>query len=627
MKRVGLRWIALLVCLLAGQACALENVTLQLKWTHAFQFAGYYAAQELGYYRDAGLKVNIVEAGPETNPVRDVLAGRAQYGVGTSSLLLERAAGKPVVALAVIFQQSPYEIYAAPQIHSLHELIGKRIMLEPQSGELLAFLKKEGIPLDQIRQIPHSFDANGLMKGDAEAISGYSSNEPYYFRMAHYPYQTFSPRSAGIDFYGDNLFTSEQDLQANPARVRAFRAASLRGWQYAREHRDKVIELILAKYATHYTRDYLHFESDQMLPLLQPNLIEIGYMNPNRWRDIADTYADIGLLPRDYAMEGFLYDASEPDLSWVYRALLSALALIGISSVIALYIHRINQKLQRGLGELNIAQQALSKSEKHYRLLVETMRDVVWVLDPVSLRFRYVSPSVERLRGYSAEEVMNEPLDAALTPEYAAILKPQIKLNVDEFLSGGPQDKVYVEEIQQPRKDGSLVWTEAIAKYYLNEDSGQVEIHGVTRDISERRAAQDKIHYMAMHDLLTGLPNRMLLNDRLQQAMLASRRDDDKVALMFIDLDKFKPVNDTLGHDVGDQLLRLAAVRMLGCVRVSDTVARIGGDEFIVLLRNVTGSQEAIHVAEKICTVLSQSFDLADHHLTISCSIGIALYP
>lgn len=249
------------------------------------------------------------------------------------------------------------------------------------------------------------------------------------------------------------------------------------------------------------------------------------------------------------------------------------------------------------------------------------------MLDPVSLRFRYVSPSVERLRGYSAEEVMSEPLDAALTPEYAAILKQQIKLNMDEFLSGEAQDKVYVEEIQQPRKDGTLVWTEAIAKYYVNEDSGQVEIHGVTRDISERRAAQDKIHYMAMHDLLTGLPNRMLLNDRLQQAMLASKRDDDKVALMFIDLDKFKPVNDTLGHDVGDQLLRLAAVRMLGCVRVSDTVARIGGDEFIVLLRNVTGAQEAIHVAEKICTVLSQSFDLADHHLTISCSIGIALYP
>lgn len=627
MKLVRLRWMALLICILAGQSLALENVTLQLKWSHAFQFAGYYAAQEQGYYRDAGLNVNIVQAAPEINPVQEVLSGRAQYGVGTSSLLLERAEGKPVVALAVVFQQSPYEIYAAPQIHSLNQLIGKRIMLEPQSGELLAFLKKEGIPLDQIRQISHSFDANGLMNGDTEAISGYISNEPYYFRMAHYPYQTFSPRSAGIDFYGDNLFTSEQELKDHPERVKAFRAASLRGWQYAKEHRDEVIDLIVSKYSTQHSRDYLRFESDQMLPLLQPNLIEIGYMNPNRWRDIARTYADIGLMPVNFSLDGFLYDASEPDLSWVYRDLLIALLLIVSIASIALYILRTNKRLQQSLKELGLAQQALSKSEKHYRLLVETMRDVVWVLDPVTLRFRYVSPSVERLRGYSAEEVMSEPLDAALTPEYSVILKEQIKRNVDEFKSGNAPDKVYVEEIQQPRKDGSLVWTEAIAKYFYNDESGQVEIHGVTRDISERKKAQDEIHHMAMHDLLTGLPNRILLNDRLQQSLVAARRDDDRLALMFIDLDQFKPVNDTLGHDVGDQLLKQAAARMQDCVRESDTVARIGGDEFIVLLRTVADEQDALRVAEKINACLRLPFDFACRQLAISCSIGVALYP
>ena len=138
------RSLFLFVCLPTIPAFALDNVTLQLKWTHAFQFAGYYAAKAQGYYRDEGIEVNIVEATPDTDPVRDVLAGKAHYGVGTSSLLLERAAGKPVVALAVVFQQSPYEIYAASNIHSLKDLIGKRIMLESQSQELLAFLKKRG---------------------------------------------------------------------------------------------------------------------------------------------------------------------------------------------------------------------------------------------------------------------------------------------------------------------------------------------------------------------------------------------------------------------------------------------------------------------------------------------------
>ncbi|MDD4963545.1 MAG: diguanylate cyclase [Gallionella sp.] len=616
-----------LVCWCAGSASAIENVTLQLKWKHAFQFAGYYAALDQGYYRDVGLNVRILEADPATDPVQKVVSNQAQYGVGTSSLLLERAAGKPVVVLAVIFQQSPYEIYAAPNIHHLRDLIGKRLMLEPQSGELLAYLKKEGIPLEQIHQMPHSFDADGLMKGYTDAISGYISNEPYYFRQAKYPYQTFSPRSAGIDFYGDNLFTSEQELRDHPERVKAFRAASLRGWKYAKEHHNQIINLILAKYAAQYTHDYLDFESDQMIPLLQPNLIEIGYMNPSRWQDIASTYADIGLLKPNFPLKGFLYDATEPDLTWFYRGLAIAALLIIVIGSAALSILRINRKLNLSLNELHAAQHALSKSERHYRQLLETMQDVVWILDPETLRFHYVSPSVQQLRGYTAEEVMREPLDTALTPEFSAILKQQIQQNMARFLSGEAHDQVYIEEVQQPCKDGSMIWTEALAKFYLNEETGKVEIHGVTRDISERKAAQDKIHFLAMHDPLTGLPTRNLLNDRLEHALTTAKRDHTQLALMFLDLDKFKPVNDRYGHDVGDLLLQQVASRILTCVSTSDTVARIGGDEFIVLLPTIQSAQVADNIASKICEAMRQPFECGGHQLQISCSIGIALYP
>ena len=157
--QVCLRYLFVFALMFASSAYALDKVTLQLKWTHAFQFAGYYAAKEQGYYREAGLDVNILEAKPDTDPVRNVLEGISQYGIGTSSLLLERAAGKPLVVLAVVFQQSPYEIYAGPNIHKLSDLIGKHLMLEPQSQELLAYLKKEGIPIDRIKLIPHSFKA------------------------------------------------------------------------------------------------------------------------------------------------------------------------------------------------------------------------------------------------------------------------------------------------------------------------------------------------------------------------------------------------------------------------------------------------------------------------------------
>ncbi len=757
MMQSCIRWLSIFALLAASPAYALDKVALQLKWTHAFQFAGYYAAKEQGYYRDAGLDVNIVEAAPDTDTVRNVLEGKAQYGVGSSGLLLERAAGKPVVALAVVFQQSPYEIYAAPNIHKLSDLIGKRIMLEPQSQELQAYLKKEGVPLESLQLMPHSFDIDGLMQGKVAAISGYLSNEPYYFRQAQYPFQVFSPRSAGIDFYGDNLFTTEKELREHAERVKAFRAASMRGWQYAKEHRDEVISLILAKYSTQHSRDYLEYESNQMIPLLRPDLIEIGYMNPNRWRHIADTYADIGLLPKDFALEGFLYEANEPEMPWFFRALLLALLPTVCIGAITLYILRTNRRLHNSLAELNAAQRALTQSEKHYRLLVETMRDVVWIMDPVTLRFRYTSPSVERFRGYTVAEMLEMPMDKTVAPVAVEALRQKIRYYMEEFLSGLYPDKVYVEELPMLRKDGSVVWGEVIAKFYRNEESGQVELHGVTRDISERKQqeaalkesetklrtlfestsdavmlldekgffdcnlatlamfgceskeifctkhpadlsppeqpngtdsltlanqhiaranqrgrehfewvhkrldtgapfsaevllnamrikgrpvlqavvrditerkrAEDEIRRLAFYDALTGLPNRMLLNDRLQQALVVAKREQGRGALMFLDLDKFKQINDTLGHNVGDQLLQQAATRMLKCVRESDTVARIGGDEFIVLLRPMDDVQDALKVAEKIRVVLRQPFEVAGHSLSISSSIGIAIYP
>ncbi len=301
--------LALGIATVAAPARALDAVTLQLKWTHAFQFAGYYAAQALGYYRDAGLDVRIEEAHPGIDPVKAVLDGRAQFGVGTSNLLLARKAGQPVVALAVIFQHSPLVLIArqSSALQGIHDLAGKRLMIEPQSDELLAYLKQEGIPLDHTIQVEHSFNPDDLIQGKVDGISAYATNEPYFLDRAHLAYQTYTPRSAGIDFYGDNLFTTERELKQNPQRVEAFRAASLRGWQYAMAHPEEIADLIVAKYSTQHPRDFYLFEAKRMVPLMQTELIEVGYMNPGRWRHIAETYADLGLLPRDFAFDGFLY--------------------------------------------------------------------------------------------------------------------------------------------------------------------------------------------------------------------------------------------------------------------------------------------------------------------------------
>ncbi|MGL4602660.1 MAG: ABC transporter substrate-binding protein, partial [Iodobacter sp.] len=345
----------LLQCLsFSPAAVAAETVTLQLKWEHAFQFAGYYAAVEQGYYQQAGLNVQLKPADPGVNLIDEVVSGRAQYGVGMSGLLLDRKAGKPVVALAVIFQHSPLVLIASKKTaaQSIHDLSNKAVLIEPLAEELLAYLKREGVAMDGVKPMIHRFKSEDLISGKADAISAYLSNEPFQLDQAGFEYQIYTPRSAGIDFYGDNLFTSESEIKLHPDRVKAFRAASLRGWEYAMNHRDEMIRLIIKKYAPQHSTARFQFEAEQMASLMRTDLVAVGYMNPGRWRHIADTYAEIGMLPANFSLKGFIYEPDpKADLTWFYLMLAAAAGLFSIIAAIALYIHRINGRLASTLAE------------------------------------------------------------------------------------------------------------------------------------------------------------------------------------------------------------------------------------------------------------------------------------
>lgn len=622
-KPLALLSVLLLVLCLPLRAGALEAVTLQLKWTHAFQFAGYYAAKELGYYREAGLEVNIEEALPGSDPLAKVMDGKAEYGVGNSSLLLARNAGKRVVVLAAIFQHSPL-VMLVRQKHaaqSIHDLLGVRAMIEPQSDELLAYLKLEGVPVERIEQVVHSHNPQDLIDGKVDAISAYVTNEPFYLDQAKFAYQTYTPRSAGIDFYGDNLFTTEAELKAHPMRVKAFREASLRGWRYAMAHPEEVEALIRTHYSSRHTRDFHLYEARRMLPLLRPELIEIGYMNPGRWRHIADTYADLGLLPREFSLDGFIYEARpERHLGWIS----GALALLILVSAVAIYTHRMNRRLDAALAQSRSKEMALRESEARHRLLADNASDVIWTMD-LSGHLNYISPSVLKLRGYTVAEALQQSLDEALTPE-SALLARELLGNAFDAIRNGQSFPEFRGEVELSCKDGSTVWTEMRTTRMRNSAGEIIGILGVSRDVSERKVVEENMRRMAQHDTLTGLPNRALFSDRLQQALAAAQRDGSRLALMFLDLDKFKPVNDRYGHGVGDQLLREVAERIQDCLRGSDTVARIGGDEFVVLLRAID-RDNALAVGEKIRLSLAQPFDLEGRHLVISASIGIAICP
>lgn len=332
------------------QALSAEKVSLQLKWHHQFQFAGYYAAKSQGYYARAGLDVTFIEATPDLNIVKEITEGRAQFGVGSNSILLDHHSGAPIVVLGVIFQHSPYVLLAKKDndINSIHDLVGKRIMLEPHADELIAYLKNEGVPLGSMQQIKHRFSAQPLIKDETDIMSAYLSDEPFLLDKKGIEYSRFSPRSAGIDFYGDNLFTTQQEISEHPERVKAFRAASMQGWKYALSHPEEIVDLILQQYPTPKDRQQLLYEADKMRLLIRPELIEIGYMLPGRWQHIAETYTSLGMLPNHISIDSFMYDYSPKfNIEKFYWAFGFTLFIVTIITAIALHFSRLNKSLNQ----------------------------------------------------------------------------------------------------------------------------------------------------------------------------------------------------------------------------------------------------------------------------------------
>ena len=282
--------------------------------------------------------------------------------------------------------------------------------------------------------------------------------------------------------------------------------------------------------------------------------------------------------------------------------------------------------------------QVLHDSQALYRLLTEDAQDVLWRTD-ARLIVTYISPADERLRGFRADEVVGRHVFEMFTEEGVAVVKAMIQRRAQEEASGTPVGFLNFQ-VQHRCKDGRLIWGEVMSKTDRNAQGEIIGYHGITREITERKRLEEQVRQLAFHDPLTHLANRRLMLEHLDQAMSASKRSHHHGALLFLDLDNFKSLNDTHGHSVGDLLLIEVAERLKACVREADTVARFGGDEFVVLLceldtQPAEASEQAIAVAEKIRIRLSDLYVLQaapsgpatgtiEHQCT--ASIGVAIF-
>lgn len=328
----------------------LDTVVLQLKWRHQFQFAGYYAAVEKGYYKQAGLDVRIIEAKPGDRVAETVLDGQADFGIGMSDLITLRAQDQPVVALATIYQHSPTVIAVLKKngINNILDLMGKRVIFEPSSTELLAFFRSVNLPLNKIINDFRDYSMEKLISGEVDAISVYSTDAPFTLLEKGLAYKTFSPRDAGIDFYGDTLFTSERQISKHPKRVEAFLNASLEGWKYALANTEETVDMILSKYSKGYSRKHLLFQAEMSKKLIMPDLVDIGYMSMGRWMQIANTFKKLNQIPPNFSLEGFIYDRySGKRFYWLYASL-------AIVIVIALLLFWVSRRFYLLTMQLNI---------------------------------------------------------------------------------------------------------------------------------------------------------------------------------------------------------------------------------------------------------------------------------
>lgn len=497
-------WLSMLAMSTYAKNTQPSVLRLQLSWQHQFQFAGYYAALDQGFYREAGLNIELLEGGPGTLCDGKMLA-KIDFCNASGSVVKQRVEGQPIVVLASILQHSPIVLITKKKdgLFTPRDLVGKRVEML-LSGvpipEIHAMLSNQGIELNEIKLYENTTNVSVLLGDSIDALYGFSTNEPFQLREKGVEYKIISPRHYGVDFYGDVLLTSERLLQVRPDQVEAFRKASLRGWRYAMNHQADIVDLIIAKYAPHHSRRRLMAEAKAIESLMLPNLVEIGHINAERWRHTADTLADLAIIKPDYSLDGFIYEPPKPPEETSNLTMVRVLIIV--------------------LSFLTVAMVAL------------------W-------------------GGY-----------IRLSQEIIERRKVQKRLRRDKELS-------------------------------------------------------DKIAYT---DDLSGMGNRRLFYERGNDAILLAEVDHTPLSMVLMDIDHFKQVNDNYGHLVGDQVICEVADIILRIIRSRDIQARIGGEEFAIILPE-TDLVGAVELAERIRHAVAElTLESGEGSFTITASFGVSAY-
>ncbi len=716
-------FIVLLLCVTALYAQPpLEKVSVRLQWADQFQFAGYYIAKEKGFYRDAGLDVSIQKFDTKKLAIDEVMAGRSTYGIGRSSLLIDRMQGKNVVALAAIFQNSPFILLSKKSldIKTPRDLIGKRVMMTRDFQDTIsvrAMLNSQGISLDQIKFLEHSFNPTDIITGKTDVMACYISNEPYILKEKGIETNTISPESYGFDFYSDILFTSDSEVHHHPQRVRAFVDATLKGWEYAFAHIPETAQLIKKHYdGQHKSIESLIYEGEVLKELAYRGNQPLGVMTLEKFRRISDIYRVMGIPQDEKRLVGLLYEDSTKQIvplsvderSFLHTKLIrytTTLAsppfnfsteldpqLQGIAAdVWNVIVERTGMKtsytpastwaavanaIKTKSADVTLGT-SISTDKEPYAIFSKPYASFPNVI--VTNKTIDFLPGLESLEGKRVAVGEGYSIADTIASHYPKI----VIVNVEDTREG-------LKLLSSGRVDAVVDILPVIA-YLINADhytdlkiSGTTEFNFdirmmIRNDYPELKSIVDKgidsisiaerqkifnryisvtyenrVDYswvyrigilgviiilifmyrqfemgkynkrllkLATTDPLTGLYNRIRLDETLVACHQVYQRTRRAYSVMIIDLDNFKRINDTYGHLIGDKTLVNFAQIVRDNLREMDMVGRWGGEEFMIICPE-TDSDGAFHLAGKIQEMIN-TYDFPHIH-TLTCSFGIS---
>ena len=835
---------------------SLEPVTLQLKWKPQFQFAGYYAALELGFYEEEGLDVTIRPLTSDVDVIKQVASGEVEYAIGGSGILAYYANGSPIKAISAIFQHDPL-VFIAKQssgIISPYEMADKRIMFDGLTGDdapLRAILADAGLTQPDYTLADKTFNNQALINDEIDVMSAYITNQPFQLQKEGIPINIINPQNYGFDFYGDILYTSEHELTEHSGRAARFKRASLKGWKYALDHPDELIQLLKNKYGSTSTLEGLQYEARETRKLILPDIIPLGTIEYERLRRVAGTYSKLDLAKplSEEQLQNFVANTASPiklsesEVEWLK---VNPVVRVGIDpayapyewvneegqyvGIAADYIHLLEKRLgvqfeivqdrpwhelidmakageldmfacmnftperdefldftpayvinpmvivnatrngyigdieklkgktvavedgyfthdnlkrnhpdinlliventtqaltkvstgeadafigdaayanytikkanllnlqfageapgsssyrfgivqskpellsiiSKGLNSIEPSERALIEARwmgisvetgiqkeviikaggilfilfllflyRHHRL-VQSKQALQLVKDELELYGRVFAEANE---GIVITDVNNIIVD--VNPNFCDITgysRDEVIGKNPSILSSGKQSAAFYQQMWQRlldegrwkgevwnRKKNGEVYAELLTMSVIKDDKGVVKHYvGLFNDITQNKQQQKSLELMAHYDVLTQLPNRALFIDRFGQAIAHSKRNKKLLAVCFLDLDNFKPVNDTYGHEVGDRLLIEVSERIKATIRDEDTVSRQGGDEFALLLNDIDSFSHVEEILGRLHHALAQPYLIDNVTINIGASSGVTLYP